>query len=121
MLSQKKCKLPIIIDGLNETAPNETRWKDELPPLIRKIKQRNNLLLITTCREKADYIKVIYGQNDYKDIENNILLTGFLPENLGSIVRKYFRKYDIHPIRYNIPTDFSNPLLLKSFAKPIAA
>lgn len=113
----KKCKLPIIIDGLNETAPNETRWKDELPPLIRKIKQRNNLLLITTCREKADYIKVIYGQNDYKDIENNILLTGFSPENLGSIVRKYFHKYDIHPIRYNIPTDFSNPLLLKIFCE----
>lgn len=113
----KKCKLPIIIDGLNETAPNETRWKDELPPLIRKIKRRRNLILITTCREKADYIKVIYGQNDYKDIENNILLTGFSPENLGSIVRKYFHKYDIQPIRYNIPTDFSNPLLLKIFCE----
>ena len=27
-----ECRLPIIIDGLNETAPNEKRWQEELPP-----------------------------------------------------------------------------------------
>ena len=53
------CKLPIVIDGLNESAPNEGRWRDELPPLRRKIRERQHLLLITTCREKEEYIDVI--------------------------------------------------------------
>ena len=110
-----ECKLPIIIDGLNEAAPSENRWKDELPPLVRKIRERNNLVLVTTCREKTDYIQVIYGKKEYSQVENSILLNGIALENLDITVQKYFKKYNIHPINVDIPADFSNPLLLKVF------
>jgi hypothetical protein len=109
------CKLPIIIDGLNETAPTENRWQLELPPLIRKIRERDNLVLITTCREKKDYVNVIYGKEYYTEVDNNILLKGIAPENLHYTVGRYFKNYDIHPINTNVPPEFSNPLLLKVF------
>lgn len=110
-----KCKLPIVIDGLNETAPNETRWRDELPPLIRKIRERKHLLLITTCREKDEYVQVIYGKANFKQVEGHIQLIGISMDEIDNTVRKYFHKYDIHPANSLIPSAFSNPLLLKMF------
>ena len=109
------CKLPIIIDGLNETAPNEKRWKEELPPLRRKIRQRNNLVLITTCREKEEYLKAIYGCKHYEETENPILLPGIEKENLQQAVAKYFTKYRIQPNTLTAHQLFTNPLLLKVF------
>lgn len=60
------CKLPIIIDGLNETAPNENIWEQELPALKLQIKKHAHLMLITTCRDKTDYLQSVYGVDDYK-------------------------------------------------------
>ena len=79
-----KCKLPIVIDGLNETAPNETRWRDELPPLIRKIRERKHLLLITTCREKDEYVQVIYGKANFKQVEGHIQLIGISMDEIDN-------------------------------------
>lgn len=109
------CKLPIIIDGLNETAPNEGRWRDELPPLRRKVRERKHLLLITTCREKEDYINLIYGCENYKMIDNPIHLIGIAEKNLNNATELYFKKYDIHPINNIVHNNFNNPLLLKIF------
>lgn len=112
-----KCKLPIIIDGLNETFPNENRWINELPSLVNKLRNRSNLLLITTCREKKDYVKTIYDCENFKDLENWIQLTGLYSDDLASTVQKYFGKYGIQPINHHILSDFSNPLLLKMFCE----
>lgn len=109
------CKLPIIIDGLNESAPNESRWREDLPILRRKIKKRNNLLLITTCREKEEYIEIIYGAKEYKSVDNHIVLKGLLDTNLDVVVKKYFAKYGICNATITHITDFENPLLLKMF------
>lgn len=110
-----QCKLPIVIDGLNEAAPNEKRWREELPPLRRKIRERNNLILITTCREKTEYLNEIYGCNSINNTENPILLPGIERKNLMVAVAKYFRKYRITPNTLSAHSLFTNPLLLKIF------
>lgn len=112
-----ECRLPIIIDGLNETAPNEKRWQEELPPLRRKIRERNNLVLITTCREKEEYINAIYGRKHYDEIDNPILLPGIEKKNLLQAVTKYFTKYKIQPNTLAAHHLFTNPLLLKVFCE----
>lgn len=76
------CKLPIIIDGLNETAPNEERWKEELPALKVLLDKHSHLLLVTTCRDKTDYLQAIYGVDNYTEVENHILLNGLVKEDL---------------------------------------
>lgn len=111
------CRLPIIIDGLNETMPQTSRWKEELPPLKRKIRERKNLLLITTCREKEDYIRLIYDEDTYEKVENHILLPGIQQKNLISATKRYFRKYDIEPTNQAALSSFTNPLLLKVFCE----
>lgn len=110
-----QCKLPIVIDGLNESAPYESRWKEELPPLRRKIREKSHLLFITTCREKDEYINVIYGCNNYKEVENCIHLPGIAEKNLNNATARYFKKYEICPINHAIHSSFNNPLLLKIF------
>lgn len=112
-----ECKLPIIIDGLNETTPQADRWREELPPLRRKIRERQHLILVTTCREKKDYITLIYGEDSYKKVENYIILPGIQHKNLYKATRLYFNKYDIRPTNQAALTSFTNPLLLKVFCE----
>ncbi len=111
------CKVLIVIDGLNETAPRDDRWKIELPPLRRKIRERNNLVLITTCREKDDYIRVIYDCESFKDVDNPYLLPGIEHRNIKLTTARYFKKYDIQPTNKIVYKHFTNPLLLKIFCQ----
>ncbi len=112
-----QCRIPIIIDGLNEAAPNEKRWIEELPPLRRKIREKKNLVLITTCREKEEYISVIYGCKDFNETEHPILLPGIEGKNLLQAVSRYFSKYNIQPNNLSAHAYFTNPLLLKIFCE----
>ena len=109
------CKLPIIIDGLNETAPNEERWKEELPALKVLLDKHSHLLLVTTCRDKTDYLQAIYGVDNYTDVDNHILLNGLVKEDLEVTVDKYFSKYEIRNATVEDFGAFENPLLLKIF------
>ncbi len=111
------CRLPIIIDGLNETVPYAYRWKEELPPLKRKIIERQNLILVTTCRAKEDYIQLIYGESNYEQIENHVLLPGIHPKDLSNATKLYFNKYNIKPNNQTALNCFTNPLLLKVFCE----
>lgn len=109
------CKLPIIIDGLNETAPNEERWKEELPALKVLLDKHSHLLLVTTCRDKTDYLQAIYGVDNYTEVENHILLNGLVKEDLEVTMDKYFSKYEIRNATVEDFGAFENPLLLKIF------
>lgn len=109
------CKLPIIIDGLNETAPNEERWKEELPALKVLLDKHSHLLLVTTCRDKTDYLQAIYGVDNYTELDNHILLNGLVKEDLEVTVDKYFSKYEIRNATVEDFGAFENPLLLKIF------
>lgn len=109
------CKLPIIIDGLNETAPNEEIWKEELPALKVLLDKHSHLLLVTTCRDKTDYLQAIYGVDNYTEVDNHILLNGLVKEDLEVTVDKYFSKYEIRNATVEDFGAFENPLLLKIF------
>lgn len=109
------CKLPIIIDGLNETAPNENIWEQELPALKLQIKKHAHLMLITTCRDKTDYLQSVYGVDDYKKIDHYVLLDGLVEENLQQTIDKYFNKYKIRKATLQNVLAFNNPLMLKIF------
>lgn len=113
------CKIPIIIDGLNESYPSAGEvWNREIYSIINLIDEFSNIILITTCREKSEYVEQIFDKESYKDINNHIYLKGFTDENLQSAINKYFEKYNIIPSSeiYDISL-FKNPLRLKIFSE----
>lgn len=115
MAQQYGCRLPIIIDGLNESTPTVQVWQYHLLPLRRKVMQRKNLIIVTTCREKPEYLQIIYGADNYKDVANHVRLHGFAENNLEQATMRYFEKYNIRPNNKTTHVNFENPLLLKIF------
>ena len=109
------CRLPIIIDGLNESDPNSKRWRTDLPELGRRVEERNHLLLITTCRSQTNYLRVIYDKEKVPEITDSYELSGMNPYDLKIAVKKYFDKYDIRPNPHPNLSEFQHPLLLKIF------
>ncbi len=110
-------RLPLIIDGLNESFPNEEVWLEELPTIVQAIEITKHLVLVTTCREKTEYIQKIYGKHSYEDVENASLLTGIEDFNLQDTIHKYFNKYQISETNLVEREMFKNPLLLKIFCE----
>lgn len=110
-------RMPIIIDGLNESFPGDAAWKEDLPLLIEAIRKTKHLFLVTTCREKTEYIQRIYGLNNYEQVKGHILLEGIETTNLVETIRKYFTKYEIREAKVISKIPFKNPLLLKIFCE----
>lgn len=110
-------RMPIIIDGLNESFPGDAAWKEELPLLLEAIRKTEHLFLVTTCREKTEYIQRIYGLDNYEQVEGYILLEGIETINLAETIKKYFEKYEIRDARLISKMPFKNPLLLKIFCE----
>lgn len=110
-------RMPIIIDGLNESFPGDAAWKNDLPLLLESIRKTRHLFLVTTCREKTEYIQRIYGQDNYDQVEGHILLEGIETTNLAETIRKYFIKYEIKDAKLISKMPFKNPLLLKIFCE----
>lgn len=110
-------RMPVIIDGLNESFPNERVWADELPAIVAAFEKSENLILVTTCREKTEYVQKIYGQKSYEKVDNASLLKGIDDFNLQDTIHKYFRKYGIEETSIADKTIFRNPLLLKIFSE----
>jgi hypothetical protein len=112
-------KVPIIIDGLNESSPTASDvWNKEIYSIIDEVSKLSNLLLITTCREKSEYIQQIFDRSSYSDIKNHIYLKGFTDKNIDHAIDKYFAKYDITARADNYDKSlFKNPLRLKIFSE----
>lgn len=113
----KITKIPIIIDGLNETTPTADVWSHELFYLTQDIKKYENLTLITTCRES--YVEQVFkDKKHYKEVENSYYLDGFDDDNIDSVIDRYFSKYNIVIANINYDKELlKNPLLLKIFSK----
>lgn len=111
--SYKKCRIPIIIDGLNESTPTAKIWKETLPDLIYDIRNFDNIILITTLRE--GYVGPVFGKNIYTEVENNYKIEGFNNLNVNQAIKKYFKKYNISVKNQFDKNLFKNPLLLKIF------
>lgn len=111
----KQRKVPIIIDGLNESIPTAKIWQDALSEIIYDIKTHDNLLLITTSRES--YVHHIFGKSSYLEIENHYKIDGFNNYNIKNAVNRYFTKYNISTKEQYNENLFRNPLLLKMFCE----
>jgi NACHT domain. len=108
-------KIPIIIDGLNESVPTVKIWKDFLSDIIYDIKPFENLLLITTLRE--GYTQQVFGKLSFLEVENHYKIEGFSNYNIKDVVTKYFIKYNISAKGQFNEYLFKNPLLLKMFCE----
>jgi hypothetical protein len=114
-------KLPIIIDGLNESAHWNTLWKHGLEQLVLKIKKHPHLVLITTYR--TSYEEQLFPDEyfDYKlnedwwKIKQNV--RGFR-DLTWEAINSYFDYYKIKLVnRSNAIGYFEHPLHLKLFCE----
>lgn len=112
----KGIKIPIIIDGLNESKPFDDIWKSNIKDIIRDIEELDYVLLITTCRNR--YVEAIFEQPDISKIPNTKILSGLSEKQRLEAIPKYFKKYNIIPTSWNFNQElFINPLLLKIFSE----
>ncbi len=109
-------RIPLVIDGLNETRANGALseiWKRELPILIKQVEQVKNVVLITTCR--TSYEKGVWSDDD---LPERLYLSGWDPKNLESAIQKYFAWYKIRgDLTTSSLRQFQNPIYLKIFCE----
>ena len=126
-------RIPLIIDGLNESVHNGTFsniWELGLKGLVQEIAQAKNLVLITTCRksyketiwkEVSPREDIIRGKVIWKDKDslNLVYADGFDPyEEVESAVEKYFNAYKIKADLTAAPlAQFKHPIYLKIFCE----
>lgn len=112
----KGFKIPIIIDGLNESSPYKDIWRTNLFEIAAEIKKLEYVCLISTCRDR--YINSIFEKENVSDIKNTFILEGLTEKQKRLAIPKYFEKYNIVPTSWNFNKDlFKHPLLLKIFSE----
>ncbi len=127
---REKCRLPLIIDGLNE-AENPKNWKDILLEIQEQIKAFPNVLIICTLRtgEHKRLYRFPQRKNGLETRETFAMQA--LPEGIRKLqsegfedemrdaIHKYFDYYNIHVTeRIRIPSDFlRHPLNLRIFCE----
>ena len=110
-----KIKIPIIIDGLNETCPTAHVWKAQIIDLMGTVNEFENILLIITCRDR--YVKQIFEKESYRDVENHLHISGFTKNNIDEVIDKYFSKYRIKVKNSNFDKKLlQKPIILKIFS-----
>lgn len=126
-------RIPLIIDGLNESVYNGTFsniWELGLKGLVQEITQTKNVVLITTCRksyeeaiwkEVTSHENIIRGKIIWKDKDslNLVYAYGFDPyEEVEPAVEKYFNAYKIKADLTAAPlAQFKHPIYLKIFCE----
>ncbi|MEG4518941.1 hypothetical protein [Microcoleus sp. AT9b-C5] len=123
------CRLPILIDGLNE-AENPKDWKPELASLSEIVKKYPNVLVVCTLRtgerKKEDWHP--YRESQTETRESFAVMA--LPDGIKAIesegfggdvdeaIEKYFSHFKIDPGDSEIPTEFlQHPLTLRIFCE----
>ncbi|NGN62564.1 hypothetical protein G5C51_01415 [Streptomyces sp. A7024] len=102
------CRLPIVIDGLNE-AETPTLW----PPLLRSLqvtlRRYPSVLVVCTVRE------AFLNDTIPADVNDILELDGF-DEDLDEAIARYFSHYKIEPGGADLPRELlGHPLTLKIF------
>lgn len=107
-------KIPIIIDGLNETQPSASIWYPQLQYIAKEVEDFNNILLITTCRNA--YSEQVFSKDNIEDVNYWIKIEGF-KDNIEEAIAKYFNKYNIKALNSDFDKIlFKNPLFLRIFS-----
>ena len=127
-----RTRVPLIIDGLNESVHNGTFskvWESGLKGLVQEIAQTKNVVLITTCRrsyKEAIWKEVTLKEFNWekfiwenKDSLNLVYAYGFDPyEEVEPAVEKYFKAYKITAnLTLASLIQFSHPIYLKIFCE----
>ncbi|MFW3469902.1 hypothetical protein ACN24M_00070 [Streptomyces microflavus] len=102
------CRLPIVIDGLNE-AETATLWPALLRSLQVTLQRYPSVLVVCTVREAflADTIP--------DEVQHILKLEGFV-EDLDEAIARYFAHYKIEPGGADLPRELlSHPLTLKIY------
>ncbi len=111
----KNTRIPIIIDGLNETTFDSSfsnLWKSNLNRFVHDLKSKKNIVLITTCR--TTYKEVIW--NGFP--ENYLHVRNFSSTDVETARKKYFDFYKIEAKPTATPLNqFKNPLYLRIFGE----
>ncbi len=125
-------RIPLIIDGLNESVHNVTLskvWELYLEGFISEIADTKNIVLITTCRtsyKEAIWKEVTPKEFNWKkltwedkDSPNWVYASGFdLYEEVEPAVEKYFNAYNIKADLTGAPLEqFEHPIYLKIFCE----
>ncbi len=116
---QNKCRLPIIIDGLNETSfANDgfsKIWFKSLDSFIENLKLYPHLYFVATLR--TSYISRIWSDNSIP--YNQIQLNVFSGYKLKELINKYFNEFRINtdPVTDADVFFFGTPLYLDLYCK----
>lgn len=110
-------RVPIIIDGLNETISQRLFspiWTNHLQAFINKVLQRKNIVIITTCR--GSYANRIWDDITKEEFHH---IYGFRDnETIQEALGKYFQKYKLKSDMFFAPIEkFSDPIFLKIFCE----
>ena len=113
-----KVKIPIIIDGLNESTHWSSVWKNGLEKFILKLKQYLHIVLITTYR--SSYEDQLFP-NKYFEYDDKWKLKKYINgfEGLNwKAIERYFEYYKIKLENHsNAIGYFKHPLHLKIFCE----
>jgi hypothetical protein len=112
-----KSRLPVIIDGLNETTFNKgfsPIWRNHLESFAAKVLSFENLVLITTVR--SSYAKQIWVNHDNSKTH---YINGFEDyETIHEAIGKYFKRYKIKCDFSFAPVEkFRDPIFLRIFCE----
>jgi len=109
-------KIPIVIDGLNETIYGRyfsTIWRDHLATFYNMVAKTENLVLVTTCR--SSYKDTIWD-NSYRHYFH--YLERFDYDIIREAVDKYFNKYRISAdLTFANLYRFERPIFLRVFCE----
>ena len=108
-------RIPLIIDGLNESTHNgaiSKVWEQNLKGFVHEIAQTKNVVLITTCR--TNYKEAIWKD---ESPPNRLYARGFDTDEVKrEAINKYFNAYKIKADLTMAPlAQFKHPLYLKIF------
>jgi hypothetical protein len=128
---RSKCRLPIVIDGLNE-AENPKNWKGQLAILTEMLNRYPNVLVVCTLRTGEHRRNDHMTRYDFQTNPRETFAVMSLPDGIekrecdgfggynDEAIQKYFHYYKINPEDAEIPVDFFNhPLNLRIFCEVI--
>lgn len=109
-------RIPIVIDGLNESTLNggfSNVWTNGLNGFVKELQQFKYVVLLTTCR--TTYQEEIYSN---KSPNYMVWADGFQSEDVQLAIDKYFEWYKITAdISAAAITHFVHPIYLKIFCE----
>ncbi|MEL4319879.1 hypothetical protein WJX64_12760 [Leifsonia sp. YIM 134122] len=106
--ARAQCRLPIVIDGLNE-AENPSEWKPLLERALVLLEDYPSVLLVCTLR--SSFVERAIPTS----VANSVTLNGF-SEGIAEAIETYFDHFKIDAAGVDLPLErFDHPITLRIF------